>query len=104
MQYIEALTMLNSAMQEQSNSTTNSTFYATMGSSVPDTEGGMVSKTYQYILTMYPILVSLGFGTIFSGIVYTVLKYFSGWIQRKLYCSVVLHHEDDTFLWMNKYL
>lgn len=62
------------------------------------------SASVQYFMTLYPLLVSLGMGGSFLGVVYFLIDFIWGKIQARLYCSVVIKYDDDTFKWVNKYM
>jgi len=53
---------------------------------------------------MYPFLVSLGMGGSVIGVLYFLCDFIWGKITAKLYCSVRIKYDDDTFKWVNKYM
>ena len=55
-------------------------------------------------MAMYPVFVSLGMGGSALGIVYFVLDFIRVKIMNKLYCSITIKYDDDTFKWVNKFM
>ena len=48
--------------------------------------------------------MSLGMGGGVLGMLYFLVDFIQGKIQAKLYCSVRIKYDDDTFKWVNKYM
>lgn len=62
------------------------------------------TKTMQYFMAMYPVFVSLGMGGGVVGALYFIIDYITSKIRERLYCSVQIKSDDDTFKWVNKYM
>ena len=55
-------------------------------------------------MAMYPVFVSLGMGGSVVGALYFIIDYIKFKIQERMYCSVEIKGDDDTFKWVNKYM
>jgi len=87
--------------------------YQFMGSSngnstAEATESGMMgemnSKTLQYFLGIWPLLMSFGLGGSIIGSLYAILAFIKKKILEKFICTVDLNDNDPTYHWVKKYI
>jgi hypothetical protein len=62
------------------------------------------SSTYEHFMWMYPFLVAMGLQGTIIGALYSVLNYIYLEIKSRMVSEVHIRYDDDTFLWVNKYL
>ena len=62
------------------------------------------SQVYSYFMWMYPILIALGLQGSLIGVLYSALAYIYKEIKERMVSEVHIRYDDDTFLWVNKYL
>lgn len=55
-------------------------------------------------MVLWPVLVSMGMGGGVLGAVYAILKYLYDQIARRMYCSVSIKYDDDSYQWVQKYM
>jgi len=53
---------------------------------------------------LYPVVVSLGMGGGIAAFIYKILYMIKLKVNAKLWCSVHLKYDDDTFKWVNRYM
>ena len=70
----------------------------------PAADGGLGDEVWGYFMLLWPVMISLGFGGGVLGLVYNLIDYYTGVIKRKMYCSITLKYNDDTYKWVQKYM
>jgi len=71
---------------------------------LPDAGSFLNSKSLQYFLALYPLMMSMGISGGIMGAIYVVYGIIHQKITSKLYCQVSIKYDDDTFKWVNKYM
>jgi hypothetical protein len=49
---------------------------------------------------LWPVMVSMGMGGGVLGLLYAVLNYVRDQITRRMYCSVSIKYDDDSYQWV----
>lgn len=49
-------------------------------------------------------MVSMGMGGGVIGVFYTIINYIVDWVKRRMYCSISIKYDDDTYKWVQKYM
>jgi len=55
-------------------------------------------------MAAWPVMMSLGMGGGILGIVYSIFDYIFDQIKRRMYCSIEIKYDDDTYRWVQKYM
>jgi hypothetical protein len=70
----------------------------------PGVVGEINSKTLQYFMTMWPLLMSFGMGGSIIGAVYAIIAFIQKKIMERWVCTVDLNYNDATYHWVKKYI
>jgi len=49
---------------------------------------------------LWPVMVSMGMGGGVLGVLYAILNYIKDQIARRMYCSVSIKYDDDSYQWV----
>ena len=61
-------------------------------------------QSIRYFLFIYPVLASLAGGFTIAYILFHLYGFLWQKIQDRLFCSIRISYDDDTFMWCNKFM
>ena len=74
------------------------------GNSTDAGDKASISSTTDYFNMMFPVMMSMGYGGTFMAFAYHILYRIRLKIWSKLYNSIHIKYNDDTFKWVNRYI
>ena len=63
-----------------------------------------MSKTMAYFNTIFPVMMSMGYGGTLLAFGYTIIERVQRKMVSKMFNSVQIKYNDDTFKWVNRYI